>query len=141
MKQSILEKIANRIKYHANRMKNLDWGNPRIILIACAVVIFPFAAWYYISTGLVLGLLKAISILWILEKSPMYIKELVVEYPMASDIILNLLMLMLIGGYFGAGLTLGLGAIFSMVFISWALPSFADKVRKEKQHEEPSVVL
>ena len=141
MKHSVLEKIAERIKYHAKQLKNLDWGNPRIILIACAIVIFPFVAWYYVSTGLILGLLKAISILWILEKSPMYIKELVVEYPMASDIILNLLMLMLIGGYFGAGLTLGLGAIFSMVFISWALPNFADKVRKEKENEEPSTVL
>lgn len=141
MKTSVLEKIAERIKYHAKQLKNLDWGNPRIILIACAIVIFPFAAWYYLSTGLMLGLLKAISILWILEKSPMYIKELVVEYPMASDIILNLLMLMLIGGYFGAGLTLGLGAIFSMVFISWALPNFADKVRKEKENEESATVL
>lgn len=141
MKTSVLEKIAERIKHHAKQLKSLDWGNPRIILIACAIVIFPFAAWYYLSTGLMLGLLKAISILWILEKSPMYIKELVVEYPMASDIILNLLMLMLIGGYFGAGLTLGLGAIFSMVFISWALPNFADKVRKEKENEEPTTVL
>lgn len=141
MKTSVLEKIAERIKYHAKQLKNLDWGNPRIILIACAIVIFPFAAWYYLSTGLMLGLLKAISILWILEKSPMYIKELVVEYPMASDIILNLLMLMLIGGYFGAGLTLGLGAIFSMVFISWALPNFADKVRKEKENEESATIL
>lgn len=141
MKNKILDTILDRIKYHAKQLKNLDWGNPRIILITCLIVIFPFAAWYYLSTGLILGLLKAISILWILEKSPMYIKELVVEYPMASDIILNLLMLMLIGGYFGAGLTLGLGAIFSMVFISWALPSFADKVRKEKQYEEPATVL
>jgi len=31
-----------------------------------------------------------------------------------------------IGGYFGSGLTLGLGAAFATVILSWALPVFGD---------------
>lgn len=136
MKQPLLEFVFEKIVNIYKKIKAQDWDNPRIILVAIAIVVFPFVAWYYISTGLMLGLLKAISILWIIEKAPMYIKEIIVEYPLISDIVLNLAMLMLIGGYFGSGLTLGLGAIFSMVFISWALPAFAEKVKKQKEQEE-----
>lgn len=135
-KKGIIDIIGERINYWYKWIKNRDWNNPRVILIAIACVVFPFTAWYYVSTGLILGLLKAISILWMIEKAPLYIKELIVEYPLISDIVLNLAMLMLIGGYFGAGLTLGLGAIFSMIFISWALPEFARKTREERAKYE-----
>jgi uncharacterized membrane protein len=132
-KKTVIELISDRLLYLYKQLRKQEWDNPRVILITIAIVIFPFVAWYYISTGLMLGLLKAISILWIIEKAPLYIKELIVQYPLISDIALNLAMLMLIGGYFGAGLTLGLGAIFSMVFISWSLPAFAEKVKKERE--------
>lgn len=135
-KTSVLDKIGERLAFLYKKIKDADWDDPKVILIAIACIVFPFAAWYYIMTGLVLGLIKAISILWLIEKAPLYIKEIIIEYPFASDIILNLCMLMIIGHYFGAGLTLGLGAIFSMIFISWALPKFADRVRKQREEYE-----
>lgn len=78
-----------------------------------------------------MGLLMAISILWLLEKSPVFIKEFVCDYPLMADLLLSTIAVMTVGGYFGTGLTLGLGAIFATVILSWALPSFAEKHRKQ----------
>lgn len=132
-REDFISKLAERIKKLYNDIKNSDWSNPRVILIAIACVIFPFVAWHYISTGMVLGLMMSISILWLLEKSPKMIQQLVMEYPLLADVILSTLVVMSIGGYFGAGLTLGLGAVFSTVILSWALPIFAARYKKENE--------
>lgn len=125
---------ANLIKFLAkiyNKIKSADYTNPRITLTAIGLVILPFVAWYYISTGFVLGLMLSISILYLVEKSPDFIKQLISEYPLAADIILSTLAVVSIGGYFGSGLVLGLGAVFSTVFLSWALTEFARKYEHE----------
>jgi hypothetical protein len=130
-KDKILEKVCNRLVDLYKKISNADWSDPKNILILIACVIMPFVAWYYISTGFVMGLMMAISILWLLEKSPVFIKEFVCDYPLAADILLSTLAVMTVGGYFGTGLTLGLGAVFATVILSWALPSFAEKHRKQ----------
>lgn len=132
----LVEKIFERLGKLYKSITEADWDNPRNILTLIACVIMPFVAWYYISTGFILGLLMAISILWLLEKSPVFIKELVAEYPLAADVILSTLAVATIGGYFGAGLTLGLGAVFATVILSWGLSAFAEKFKKEQHYEE-----
>jgi hypothetical protein len=133
MKKSLVDKILERVKYWYNWAKNRDWSNPRVILTLIACIVIPFAAWQYVATGLVLGLIKAISVLWIIEKAPLYIKELIVEHPLITDITLNALLLIVFGGYFGSGLMLGFAAVFSMMFVSWSLPEFAKKVKRERE--------
>lgn len=137
MKSSIiLKKIFDRLTVLYKKITDADWNNPKNILILIACVILPFVAWYYISTGLVLGLCMSISILWLLEKSPVFIKELVVEHPLAADLILSSFALVSIGGFFGTGLTLGLGAVFSTIILSWALVAYAEKFKREQNETE-----
>lgn len=128
----IIQKIFDRLTVLYKKITDADWDNPKNILVLIACVILPFVAWYYISTGLVLGLCMSISILWLLEKSPVFIKELVVEHPLAADLLLSSFALVSIGGFFGTGLTLGLGAVFSTIILSWALVSFAEKFKREQ---------
>lgn len=135
-KTTIIEKICDRLVELYKKITDADWSDPKNILILIACVIMPFVAWYYISTGFVLGLLMAISILWLLEKSPVFIKEFVCEHPLLADVLLSTFSVMTVGGYFGTGLTLGLGAVFATVILSWALPSFAEKHRKEHPKQE-----
>lgn len=137
MKSSIIiKKIFDRLTVLYKKITDADWNNPKNILILIACVILPFVAWYYISTGLVLGLCMSISILWLLEKSPVFIKELVVEHPLAADVILSSFALVSIGGFFGTGLTLGLGAVFSTIILSWALVAYAEKFKREQNETE-----
>lgn len=137
MKSSIIiKKIFDRLTVLYKKITDADWSNPKNILILIACVILPFVAWYYISTGLVLGLCMSISILWLLEKSPVFIKELVVEHPLAADLILSSFALVSVGGFFGTGLTLGLGAVFSTIILSWALVAYAEKFKREQNETE-----
>jgi hypothetical protein len=128
----IIQKIFDRLTILYKKITDANWDDPKNILILIACVVLPFVAWYYISTGLVLGLCMSISILWLLEKSPVFIKELVVEHPLAADLLLSSFALVSIGGFFGTGLTLGLGAVFSTIILSWALVSFAEKFKREQ---------
>lgn len=135
----IIETIFKRVNALYKKITNANWDDPKNILILIACVILPFVAWYYISTGFVLGLLMSISILWLLEKSPEFVKELVCEYPLAADLILSTLALTSVGGFFGTGLTLGLGAVFATVILSWALPAFVEKFKREQNERKVEV--
>ena len=128
---NVINKVCDRLVELYKKITAADWSDPKNILILIACVIMPFVAWYYISTGFVMGLLMAISILWLLEKSPIFMKEFVCDHPLIADVLLSTFSVMTVGGYFGTGLTLGLGAIFATVILSWALPSFAERHRKE----------
>lgn len=128
----IIEKIFKRLTDMYKKITDADWSNPKNILILISCVILPFVAWHYISTGLILGLCMSISILWLLEKSPVFIKQLVVDHPLAADLLLSSFALVSIGGFFGTGLTLGLGAVFSTIILSWALVSYAEKFKREQ---------
>ena len=135
-RESLISKLGERLAKLYNSIKNLDWNDPNVILAAICCVIFPFTAWYYVSTGLVIGLLMTISILWGLEKSPVFLKELMFEHPLLTDMILSALAVMTIGGYFGTGLALGLGAIFTGVLLSWAIPVMARRFTEQQKKNE-----
>ncbi len=116
---------AKSLSAHARSLRekwnSLDWNNPRVLLTAITIFMLPFVATYFVTTGLLLGLLLTISVLWLVEKSPNFIKKWIIKYPLASDLILSALAVAMIGTYFGSGLTLGLGAIFCTVFLSYSL--------------------
>lgn len=139
-RDSIMHKILSRINKLYQDSKKLDFSNPRVILLCIAVVILPFVAWYYVSSGFILGLFLSISILWLVEKSPDFIKELITEYPLYADLILSTVAVVMIGGYFGSGLVLGFGAVFATVILSWALTAFAERYKKEKATQPPEPV-
>jgi hypothetical protein len=138
-KNDTFNKLINTLSSIFKKIVNANWNKPKNILLLIAALVAPFAAWQYVATGLVLGLLKALSILFVLDKSPDFIKDLVVKYPLFADVFLTGLTLVVIGGYFGAGLTLGIGAAFAMLILSWALPVFGEQYLREKMsHDKES---
>lgn len=132
MKNKTTDKLFKFFTSAVEKIKSANWKNPRNILIVLSCLVLPFVAGHYLYTGLILGLILSVSILWLLEKAPDFIKDLVVKYPLASDLILSSFAVMMIGGYFGSGLVLGLGAAFATVILSWALPVFAESYQNEK---------
>lgn len=105
----------------AKWFSSLDWKNPRIILTTIVLVVLPFVAKYYVMAGLLLGLLLSVMVLWLLDKGPLFLRRMCVKYPFFADILLSSLVVTSIGTFFGSGLTLGLGAVFTALILSWAL--------------------
>lgn len=124
-KTTLQESFNKTLKF----IKNLDWKNPRIIFSAISLAIIPFVARHYFFTGLLLGLLLAIAVLWLLEKSPQFVKDLCVEYPLASDIVLSSFAVMTVGGYFGSGLMLGFAAVVCAIAMSVAIAMYKDALQ------------
>lgn len=100
----------------------LDWRSPSVIIAALCIGLLPFVARYYVFTGLFMGLILALSVLWPLEKAPEGMKRLVVSHPLAADIILSTLATIVVGAYFGSGLVLGIAATFCGIVLSYLLP-------------------
>jgi hypothetical protein len=136
MKKSFLSLLFTGISTYWKKFNNVDWSSPKNVLIALACILLPFIAWYYISTGFIVGLLMSVSILWLLEKSPYFIKYLVSKFPFAADLILSSLVVAMFGGFFGSGLTLGIGAVFTAIILSWGLQTFAEKFNREKKQRD-----
>tara|TARA_R110002074_G_scaffold402324_1_gene606945 strand:- start:3101 stop:3367 length:267 start_codon:yes stop_codon:yes gene_type:complete len=78
----------------------------------------------------------SVCILWLLEKSPYFIQYLVSKFPFAADLMLSSLVVVMFGGYFGSGLTLGIGAICTAIILSWGLQAFAQRFYKEREQRE-----
>lgn len=135
MKNPFLASLLKRLKAAHLKIKNTDWTNPKNTLILIALLVFPFVAWYYISTGFVIGLLMSVCILWLLEKSPYFIQYLVYKFPFSSDLILSTLVVVMFGGYFGSGLTLGIGAICTAIILSWGLQAFSERFNQTRQQK------
>lgn len=114
-----LEKLARGLWA---KLQNLDWSSPSVIIGALSLGLLPFVARYYVFTGLFLGLLLALSVLWPLEKAPNSLKQLVLKYPLTADLVLSTLATILLGGYFGSGLVLGIAATFCGVVLSYLIP-------------------
>lgn len=136
MKETLLGKVFRQFKNAKTKMDNTDWSNPKNALLLLLCIILPFVAWYYISTGFVIGLLMSVSILWLLEKSPYFIKYLVSKFPFVADLVLSSLVIIMFGGYFGSGLTLGIGAICTAIILSWGLQAFAERFERDKRTNE-----
>lgn len=114
-----LEKLARGLWA---KLQNLDWSSPSVIIGALSLGLLPFVARYYVFTGLFLGLILALSVLWPLEKAPNSLKQLVLKYPLTADLVLSTLATILLGGYFGSGLVLGIAATFCGVVLSYLIP-------------------
>lgn len=121
-----VEKLARDLW---TKIQNLDWTSPSVIITALSIGLLPFVARYYVFTGLFLGLILALSVLWPLEKAPNYIKKVIIKYPLSADLVLSTLATITIGGYFGSGLVLGIAAIFCGVVLSYVIPMI--KLNKE----------
>lgn len=133
MKESFLGNIFTFCNKQVQKFKKINWSNPKNPLILIAVIITPFVAWYYVSTGFVIGLLMAVSILWLLEKSPYCFKYLVASFPLTSDILLSTALIVMFGSYFGSGLTLGIAAVCTAIILSWGLEVFSTKFKEDRQ--------
>ena len=125
----MIEKLEKAYKWAIS----LDYSNPAILLTAIAVILLPFVAKLYVMTGLMLGVIHAVGILWILEKCPNNFKRVLQKHPLAADIGLSFGAVYLVGGMFGHGLTLGLGALFCTVIMSLCLPHI--KMKSEESLE------
>jgi hypothetical protein len=123
------KKTKNILDRIVHWFKKLDWRNPRIILTSILFLIIPMVAKYYVASGMILGLTLAVAVLWLLDKSPKFVRKFCLKFPLLSDILLSTISVLSIGAYFGEGLVLGLGALFSALILSWAIPNIrAEKV-------------
>jgi hypothetical protein len=130
MESYSFKRFLVKIKRVTRKLKKLDWNNPKVLVAAFGIIVFPFVAHYYAMTGILVGTLLALSVLWLLEKSPETIRSIVKKYPLMADIILSTLAVLLLGGYFGSGLTLGIGAIICGLILSACLPNIPIKIKK-----------
>lgn len=132
--QVLIDKFMRAYKWVVTR----DYTNPAIALTAIAAIMLPFVAKLYVMTGLMLGLVHAVGILWLLEKCPNSLKRKLLDHPLIADVALSFGAVYLVGGMFGHGLTLGLGALFCTVIMSLCLPHIKMN-NNEQQRPEPTV--
>lgn len=113
--------ILTKIKSLFVKILSLDFRNPAVFLTAIALGILPFILKYLVLTGLLIGLCLAISIILLVQRSPLWLKKLIHKYPLVSDLVLSTIAVAGIGSYLGSGLTLGLGFIFCDIILSLTL--------------------
>lgn len=133
---SIFSDLFNAFKKTIQRVRNADYSNPRNMLLFLGLLAFPFIAWYYFSTGIVVGIMMSIAILWLVEKSPWPIRYLIAKFPLTSDVILSTTVVVMFGKYFGNGLILGISALCAALILSWALQINSKRFFEEKQNEK-----
>lgn len=102
-------------------LAELDWGNPRIVLSTICMILLVMFGGYFLTTGLIIALLMSISILWLVDKCPLFIKKLIKKHPLVSDLFFTSLAMGTFGGLFGNGLILAISGVFAGVILSWAL--------------------
>lgn len=117
------EYIYSKFKEIWLKLLNADWTDPLNLLGLSILVVGFFAAKIYFVTGLLLGLMLTYSIMWTVCKSPLWVRKLIVKFPVASDFILSSLALLGVGSLFGTGLTLGIGAVVSGILFGFCIPS------------------
>lgn len=104
------------------KLVRADWSNPLNLLLAATVIVLPFVAKIYVMTGLLLGLLLCISVLWTVDHLPNSIKTKIRDNPIISDAILSTIALFGVGTLFGQGLVLAIGAVFCGIILGWCIP-------------------
>lgn len=94
---------------------------------------------YLVLTGLIIGLCLAVSMLYLVEKSPPSVKKLIAKHPLMADITLSALSVMGIGQFLGTGLTLALGFIFCDLILAMTLHTI---VKEHGNHDfEPACAV
>lgn len=117
-------------EYYSDKIQNMwkkileaDWTDPLNLLGLAIVIVGLFAAKVYFVTGLLLGLLLTYGVMQTVCHCPLWVRRLVVKYPVLSDFILSSLALIGVGSLFGSGLTLGIGAVVSGILFGFCIPS------------------
>lgn len=112
------KQVVEKLKQLYSWIMSLDYKNPRIVLTAIAIIILPFMARQIVLTAILLGILMAISILWLIERMPNSIRKLIVNNPLAADLILTVFAVAGMSTLFGPGLTLALAAVICDFILS-----------------------
>lgn len=115
-------RIQVRLRKYIRKLLKIDWSNPKNVLIACLIVVAPFALSQYLYIGIVVGVMMALSALWMFEKLPLAVKKLCHKYPLVSDISLTTIVVVGVGKMFGAGLTLAISAMVCELILNVSIP-------------------
>ena len=105
-----------------NKFLELDWKNPKILVTAAAIFTLPIVGGYYVNSGIFVGTIMAAAALWLVDKLPSWTKQWCVNHPLAADLLISTIMVVMTGKLFASGLILGSGAIFCALILSVALP-------------------
>lgn len=122
MSNQVHEHIKEKLRWAWNKIQQLDWRNPLPWMVMGCLIIIPFVAKVYVMSGLLLGLLMCISVIFLVNKSPNYVKHLIQSHPLLADLVLTVGITFTVGNIFGNGLILGIGAVFTGVLVSVSLP-------------------
>ena len=117
------KRVLVRVRKTYRKIRKLDWNDPKNVLMLIGAVMLPIVAQQYVTTGILFGLVMAITVLWIIHKSPVFIKKWIKKHVLLADLILTSATISTMGGYFGHGLILAMSACFCALFLSWALPN------------------
>ena len=102
--------------------KQINWRDPRHQVALGLLAILPFAAGHYVKMGLFLGLMLCMGILFLLGKLPKKLQKLFKKFGFLADLVLSSLAVASLGGIFGSGLTMAVGALSCAVVLSYSLP-------------------
>lgn len=119
---TLTSRFTRYVKSIPNKLNSIDWSSPKNILLMFSLFIVPFVAGYIVISGLILGVILALGILFLVEKMPNFARELIARHPFAADLLLTSLTVGTVGAWFGSGLTLGFGVAACGLILSWALP-------------------
>ena len=116
------EDLYERFKAMFGKLKSINWRDPKIALGLAALLVLPFVAKHYVMTGILIGCLMAMAIVWLIQKGPRFVRFLSQKHPLAADIVFSSIALLMFGSYFGGGLMLGIAAIICALVLSLILP-------------------
>lgn len=105
-----------------NLFQRLDYRSPLTILGAITVAMGFYAGGHFMQIGLFLACGMSLSMLILLSKSPEFVKEWAFQHPLISDLVLSSLATVLVSGFFGQGLTLGIAAVVTALILSVTIP-------------------
>lgn len=134
-----IEALLSILKRFWGWLMSLDWKNPRIVLTTAIFVLLPFVAKQIMIMGMILGAIMAVETLWLLEKCPDNIKQMVHKHPLIADAILTTFGTITLGGIFGTGVTLAIGASFCAIILSVSMACIDTRIDNEQQHVSATV--
>jgi len=105
------------------KLKRVQWSAPSVILTLITIGMGIYTGGHFMKMGIFLGCAMALSAIVLLAKAPGFIQNWVYGHPFGADVILSGLATMMVAGFVGTGLTLGIGAVTCGLFLSWAIPA------------------
>ena len=106
--------------------------SPILAITLGLAVLLLFVGGVHLWTGLMIGLIEALGFLFLVRKSPDWVKRLIHSHPFASDLTLSLAATVGLAQVFGHGLTLGMSGLSCALVLSWSLPKVSKTYRAFK---------